>query len=234
MTAKADLLRALDNNDRREDAMEAEVLTVAKRLKMSAKAIIRAGSDIGAAPRRTPERPLTVEEAVMFLVQHCVSAARSARSGLAGNEGNEEDQSIQQDECEGVEGTVSTNATRDQTHKNGPGENLTDGNPSLEEASNKELFSVVCRPVSMLDEERIASKDTETGLNQKVNSSPVTHQAVDRPRHTQAQAREEKLTRRANNVKACIMSAFANTPTRTKAHSPTLHHSPTTLTECVR
>ena len=107
---------------------------MARRRKMSAEAIIRAGSDIGAAAIPTPERPLTVEEAVMSLVQHSVSAARAARSRL---DENEEDQSIQQDECEGVEGTVSTNATHDHTHKNSPGKNLTDaGNPSLEEASN--------------------------------------------------------------------------------------------------
>ena len=49
MTAKADLLRALENNDRPEDAIRAEVLTVARRRKMSAEAVIRAGSDIGAA-----------------------------------------------------------------------------------------------------------------------------------------------------------------------------------------
>ena len=194
MTAKADLLRALENNDRPEDAIRAEVLTVARRRKMSAEAIIRAGSDIGAAPRPTPERPLTVEEAVMSLVQHSLSAARAARSRL---DENEEDQSIQQDEFEGVEATVSTNATHDHTHKNGPGENLTDGNPRLEEASNKELFSMVRRLVSLLDEERIASKDRETRLNQKINELSAQVQSLTE-RLTglgkEAQAREEKFT----------------------------------------
>ena len=227
MTAKADLLRALENNHRAEDAIRAEVLTVARRRKMSAEAIIRAGSDIGAAPRPTPERPLTVEEAVMSLVQHSLSAARAARSRL---DENEEDQSIQQDEFEGVEATVSTNATHDHTHKNGPGENQTDGNPRLEEASNKELFSMVRRLVSLLDEERIASKDRETRLNQKINElsaqvQSLTERLTDLGK--EAQAREEKFTRRVNNVKSCVMSVYANNvPSRTKAHSPT----PDTLT----
>ena len=197
---------------------------------MSAEAIIRAGSDIGAAPRPTPERPLTVEEAVMSLAQHSLSAARAARSRL---DENEEDQSIQQDECEGVEDMVSSNATHDYTQKNSPCENLTDGNPSLEEASNKELFSVVRRLVSILDEERIASKDRETRLNQKINElsaqvQSITERLTDQGK--EAQAREEKLTRRVNDVEACVMSAYANTPTRTKAHSPTPTRSPPTLT----
>ena len=76
--------------------------------RMSAEAIIRAGTDIGAAARPTSERPLTVEEAVTSLVQHFLSAARAAQSRL---DENEEDQAIQQDECEGVEATVSTHAT---------------------------------------------------------------------------------------------------------------------------
>ena len=166
MTAKADLLRALENTDGPEDAVRAEVLTVARRRKMSAEAIIRAGTDIGAAPRPTSERPLTVEDAVTSLVQHFLSAARAAQSRL---DESEEDQAIQQDRCEGVEATVSTHATHDHTHKGGLGETPADGNPRLEEASNKELFSMIQRLVSTLDEERIASKDRELRLNQKIN-----------------------------------------------------------------
>ena len=133
-------------------------------------------------------------------------------------------------EFEGVEATVSTNATHDHTHKNGPGENLTDGNPRLEEASNKELFSMVRRLVSLLDEERIASKDRETRLNQKINELSAQVQSLTK-RLTdlgkEAQAREEKFTRRVNDVKSCVMSVYANNvPSRTKAHSPT----PDTLT----
>ena len=221
MTAKADLLRALENTDGPEDAVRAEVLTVARRRKMSAEAIIRAGTDIGAAPRPTSERPLTVEEAVTSLVQHFLSAARAAQSRL---DENEEDQAIQQDECEGVEATVSTHATHDHTHKGGLGETLADGNPRLEEASNKELFSMIQRLVSTLDEERIASKDRELRLNQKINElsaqvESLTERLTDLGKETQA--RDEKLTRRVNDVKACVMSAYSNTPTRTKAHSPT-------------
>ena len=103
---------------------------------------------------------LVVEEAVMSLVQHSLFAARAARSRL---DENEEDQSTQQDECEGVQATVNTHATYAHTHKNGLGE--ADGNPWLGEASNKELFSMIQRLVSMLDEERIASKDRELRLN---------------------------------------------------------------------
>ena len=222
MTAKADLLRALENTDGPEDAVRAEVLTVARRRKMSAEAIIRAGTDIGAAPRPTSERPLTVEEAVTSLVQHFLSAARAAQSRL---DENEEDQAIQQDECEGVEATVSTYATHDHTHEGGLGaETLADGNPRLEGASNKELFSMIQRLVSTLDEERIASKDRELRLNQKINElsaqvESLTERLTDLGKETQA--RDEKLTRRVNDVKACVMSAYSNTPTRTKAHSPT-------------
>ena len=221
MTAKADLLRALENTDGPEDAVRAEVLTVARRRKMSAEAIIRAGTDIGAAARPTSERPLTVEEAVTSLVQHFLSAARAAQSRL---DENEEDQAIQQDECEGVEATASTHATHDHTHKGGLGETLADGNPRLEEASNKELFSMIQRLVSTLDEERIASKDRELRLNQKINElsaqvESLTERLTDLGKETQA--RDEKLTRRVNDVKACVMSAYSNTPTRTKAHSPT-------------
>ena len=142
MTAKADLLRALEITDGPEDAVRAEVLTVARRRNMSAEAIIRAGTDIGAAPRpiATSERPLTVEESVTSLVQHSLSAARAAQSRL---DENEEDQSIQQDECKGVEATVSTHATHDHTHKSGLGQTQADGNPRLEQASNKELFSMI-------------------------------------------------------------------------------------------
>ena len=221
MTAKADLLRALENTDGPEDAVRAEVLTVARRRKMSAEAIIRAGTDIGAVPRPTSERPLTVEEAVTSLIQHFLSAAKAAQSRL---DENEEDQAIQQDECEGVEATVSTHATHDHTHKGGLGETLADGNPRLEEASNKELFSMIQRLVSTLDEERIASKDRELRLNQKINElsaqvESLTERLTDLGKETQA--RDEKLTRRVNDVKACVMSAYSNTPTRTKAHSPT-------------
>ena len=221
MTAKADLLRALENTDGPEDAVRAEVLTVARRRKMSAEAIIRAGTDIGAAPRPTSERPLTVEEAVTSLVQHFLSAARAAQSRL---DENEEDQAIQQDECEGVEATVSTHATHDDTHEGGLGETLADGNPRLDGASNKELFSMIQRLVSTLDEERIASKDRELRLNQKINElsaqvESLTERLTDLGKETQA--RDEKLTRRVNDVKACVMSAYSNTPTRTKAHSPT-------------
>ena len=67
-----------------------------------------------------------------------------------------------------MEATVSTHATHDHTHKSGLGETLADGNPRLEEASNKELFSTIQRLVSTLDEERIASKDRELRLNQKI------------------------------------------------------------------
>ena len=221
MTAKTDLLRALENTDGPEDAVRAEVLTVARRRKMSAEAIIRAGTDIGATPRPTSERPLTVEEAVTSLVQHFLSAARAAQSRL---DENEEDQAIQQDECEGVEVTVSTHATHDHTHKGSLGETLADGNPRLEEASNKELFSMIQRLVSTLDEERIASKDRELRLNQKINElsaqvESLTERLTDLGKETQA--RDEKLTRRVNDVKACVMSAYSNTPTRTRAHSPT-------------
>ena len=90
MTAKADLLRALQNTDGPEDAIRAEVLTVARRRKMSAGAIIPAGTEIGAAPRPTPERPQTLEEAGMSLVQNSLSAARAARFRL---DDNEQDQS---------------------------------------------------------------------------------------------------------------------------------------------
>ena len=223
MTAKADLQRALklENTDGPEDAVRAEVLTVARRRKMSVEAIIRAGTDIGAAPRPTSERPLTVEEAVKSLVQHFLSAARAAQSSL---DENEEDQANQQDECEGVEATVSTHATHDHTHKGGLGETLADGNPRLEGASNKELFSMIQRLVSTLDEERIASKDRELRLNQKINElsaqvESLTERLTDLGKETQA--RDEKLTKRVNDVKACVMSAYSNTPTRTKAHSPT-------------
>ena len=221
MTAKANLLRALENTDGPEDAVRAEVLAVARRRKMSAEAIIRAGTDIGAAARPTSERPLTVEEAVTSLVQHFLSAARAGQSRL---DENEEDQAIQQDECEGVEATVSTHATHDHTHRGGLAETLADGNPRLEEASNKELFSMIQRLVSTLDEERIASKDGELRLNQKINElsaqvESLTERLTDLGKETQA--RDEKLTRRVNDVKACVMSAYSNTPTRTKAHSPT-------------
>ena len=155
---------------------------------MSAEAIIRAGTDIGAAPRPTSERPLTVEEAVTSLVQHFLSAARAAQSRL---DENEEDQAIQQDECEGVEATVSTHATHDHTHKSGLGQTLADGNPRLEEASNKELFSMIQRLVSTLDEERIASKDRELRLNQKINELSaqvelLTERLTDQGKETQA------------------------------------------------
>ena len=190
---------------------------------MSAEAIIRAGTDIGAAPRPTSERPLTVEEAVPSLVQHFLSAARAAQSRL---DENEEDRAIQQDECEGMEATVSTHATHDHTHKTGLGQTLADGNPRLEEASNKELFSMIQRLVSTLDEERIASKDRdpELRLNQKINElsaqvESLAERLTDLGKETQA--RDEKLTSRVNDVKACVMSAYSNTPTRTKAHSPT-------------
>ena len=138
-----------------------------------------------APPRPTLERPLTVEEAVTSLVQHFLSAARAAQSRL---DENEEDQAIQQDECGVVEATVSTHATHDHTHKGGLGETPSDGNPRprLEEASNKELFSMIQRLVSTLDEERIASKDREIPPepeNQRAfSSSRVTHRAIDRPR----------------------------------------------------
>ena len=213
--------RALENTDGLEDAVRAEVLTVARRRKMSVEAIIRAGTDIGAAPRPTSERPLTVEEAVKSLVQHFLSAARAAQSSL---DENEEDQANQQDECDGVEATVSTHATHHHTHKGGLGETLADGNPRLEGASKKEFFSMIQRLVSTLDEERIASKDRELRLNQKINElsaqvESLTERLTDLGKETQA--RDEKLTRRVNDVKACVMSAYSNTPTRTKAHSPT-------------
>ena len=184
------------------------------------------GTDIGAAARPTSERPLTVEETVTSLVQHFLSAARAGQSRL---DENEEDQAIQQDECEGVEATVSTHATHDHTHRGGLAETLADGNPRLEdsdseEASNKELFSMIQRLVSTLDEERIASKDRELRLNQKINElsaqvESLTERLTDLGKETQA--RDEKLTRRVNDVKVCVMSAYSNTPTRTEAHSPT-------------
>ena len=123
-----------------------------------------------------------------------------------------------------MEATVSTHATHDHTHKGGLGETLADGIPRLEEASNKELFSMIQRLVSTLDEERVASKDRELRLDQKINElsaqvESLTERLTDLGKETQA--RDEKLTRRVNDVKACVMSAYSNTPTRTKAHSPT-------------
>ena len=104
---------------------------------------------------------------------------------------------------------------------------------NVEEASNKELFSMVRRLVSLLDEERIASKDRETRLNQKINElsaqvQSLTERLTDLGK--EAQAREEKFTRRVNDVKSCVMSVYANNvPSRTKAHSPTWP-TPDTLT----
>ena len=183
MTAKADLPRALENINGPEDAVRAEVLTVARRLKMSAGAII---------PRlvqpqdqhRKDHRRLRKPECPWFNILSLGPEQLDPTSTIMSR-------TNQQDECESVQATVSSHATHANTHKNGCGETLADGNPILEEAFNKKLFSVIQRLVSMLDEERIASKDRELRLNQKINEfsaqvESLTERLTDQGKETQA------------------------------------------------
>ena len=70
MTAKADLLRALQDKQRSEDVVRAECLGIDRKRKMSTEAIVRVGSELGIALRASsPGKPTTVEEAVTSLVR---------------------------------------------------------------------------------------------------------------------------------------------------------------------
>ena len=76
MTAKADLLRVLQDVSRSEEAIRADCLSIARCRKMSTEAITRVGTEVGVA-LRTPRKPVNVEEAVTHLVRERLKATKS-------------------------------------------------------------------------------------------------------------------------------------------------------------
>ena len=78
MAAKAELRRALSNTSRPEGDIHEEILSIVKRRKMSAEAIVRAGCELNFAQPRPTGRRATVEEAIATLVLQAISAKRTA------------------------------------------------------------------------------------------------------------------------------------------------------------
>ena len=76
MTAKADLLRVLQDVSRSEEAIRADCLSIARRRKMSTEAITRVGTEVGVV-FRTSRKPVNVEEAVTCLVRERLKATKS-------------------------------------------------------------------------------------------------------------------------------------------------------------
>ena len=76
MTAKADLLRVLQDVSRSEEAIRADCLSIARRRKMSTEAITRVGTEVGVA-LRTTRKPVNVEEAITHLVRERLKATKS-------------------------------------------------------------------------------------------------------------------------------------------------------------
>ena len=76
MTAKADLIRALQDVSRSEEAIRADCLSIARRRKLSTKAIARVGTEVGVA-LTTSRKPVNVEEADTCLVRERLKATKS-------------------------------------------------------------------------------------------------------------------------------------------------------------
>ena len=211
MTAKADLLRALQDKQRSEDVVRSECLGIARKRKMSTEAIFRVGSELGIALRASsPGKPTTVEEAVTSLV-------RFQFGGLPGGSTLAEDHEEKLEEAaandQQKENTVSAVQGTVDLHTN-----TTVQNP--EEISNKELHSIIRQLKSALEEERAEARDREARLIKKINELDSEVRSLVEKVHQLGAAEEdraEKLTRRVNDVKACVKSTYQNTYTHTRS-----------------
>ena len=216
MTAKADLLRALQDKQRSEDVVRAECLGIARKRKMSTEAIVRVGSELGIALRASsPGKPITVEEAVTSLVRFQFGGL-PRESTLAEDHGEEklEEAAVNDQQKENTVSAVHT----------GTVDLHTDTNVQNSEISNNELHSIILQLKSALEEERAEARDREARLIKKINELDSEVRSLSEKVHQLGAAEEdraEKLTRRVNDVKACVKSTYQNTytPTRTGTHS---------------
>ena len=106
MTAKADLLRVLQDVSRSEEAIRADCLSIARRRKMSTEAITRVGTEVGVV-FRTSRKPVNVEEAVTCLVRERLKATKSLEGTAI--DPTEDVSTVEQEEND--EDTVSPSAT---------------------------------------------------------------------------------------------------------------------------
>ena len=106
MTAKADLLRVLQDVSRSEEAIRADCLSIARRRKMSTEAITRVGTKVGVV-FRTSRKPVNVEEAVTCLVRETLKATKSMEGTAI--DPTQDVSTVEQEEND--EDTVSPSAT---------------------------------------------------------------------------------------------------------------------------
>ena len=106
MTAKADLIRALQDVSRSEEAIRADCLSIARRRKMSTEAIARVGTEVGVA-LTTSRKPVNVEEAVTSLVRERLKATKSMEGTAI--DPTQDVSTVQQEEND--EDTVSPSTT---------------------------------------------------------------------------------------------------------------------------
>ena len=106
MTAKAELLRVLQDVSRSEEAIRADCLSIARRRKMSTEAITRVGTEVGVA-LRTSRKPVNVEEAVTHLVRERLKATKSMEGTAI--DPTQDVSTVEQEEND--EDTVSPSAT---------------------------------------------------------------------------------------------------------------------------
>ena len=106
MSAKADLLRVLQDVSRSEEAIRADCLSIARRRKMSTEAITRVGTEVGVA-LRTSRKPVNVEEAVTHLVRERLKATKSMEGTAI--DPTQDVSTVEQEEND--EDTVSPSAT---------------------------------------------------------------------------------------------------------------------------
>ena len=214
MTAKADLLRALQDKRRSEDVVRAECLGIARKRKMSTEAIVRVGSELGIALRASsPGKPTTVEQAVTSLVRFQFGGLPRGLTLAEDHEEKLEDSAAANDQQK--ENTVSAVQGTVDLH--------TDTNlQNSEEISNKELHSIIRQLKSALEEERAEARDREARLIKKINELDSEVRSLSEKVHQLGAAEEdraEKLTRRVNDVKACVKSTYQNTYTHTRIDS---------------
>ena len=164
----------------------------------------------------SPGKPTTVEEAVTSLVRFQFGGP-SRGSTLAEDHEEKLEEAAANDQQK--ENTVSAVQGTVDLHTN-----TTVQNP--EEISNKELHSIIRQLAlkSALEEERAEARDREARLIKKINELDSEVRSLGEKVHQLGAAEEdraEKLTRRVNDVKACVKSTYQNTytHTRTGTHS---------------
>ena len=180
---------------------------------MSTEAIFRVGSELGIALRvSSPGKPTTVEEAVTSLVRFQFGGLPRGSTLAEDHEEKLEEAAANDQQKENtvsaVQGTVDLH---------------TDTNvQNSEEISNKELHSIIRQLKSALEEERAEARDREARLIKKINELDSEVRSLGEKVHQLGAAEEdraEKLTRRVNDVKACVKATYQNTYTHSYRHA---------------